>query len=65
MTTGQAEIRIDSGFFADCLRNKSVTKIKREINPGNAVFLFDPRIASNFTPGNCDSALGRGEPSMI
>ena len=64
MTTGQTEIRIDSGFFADCLRNKSVSKIKREINPGNAVFLT-PASASNFTPGNCDSALGRGEPSMI
>ena len=55
LTTGQTEIRIDSGFFADWFAYKSVTKIKREINPGNAVFLYDPRIASNFTPGNCNS----------
>ena len=61
MTTGQAEIRTDSGFFADCLRNKSVTKIKREINPGNAVFFYS-LIASNFTPGTCDWAR---EPSTI
>ena len=49
MTTGQTEIRTDSGFFADWFAYRSVTKIKREINPGNAVFLTP---ASNFTPGN-------------
>jgi hypothetical protein len=64
LTAGQTEIRTDSGFFADCLQVQICDENKARNKPGKRG-LFDPRIASNFTPGNCDSALGRGEPSMI